>query len=114
MKPVKTLIFVVLVFMLLAGTMWMTPTDGVKLGDLTFHMPTFQEMLLEEKVEYADVSNILESQFDLDSLVEAETHSTDTINEKVHRASYDLLVQSIHKIEMSDTGKINLARFFGH
>ena len=114
MKPVKTLIFVVLVFMLLAGTMWMTPTDGVKLGDLTFHMPTFQEMLLEEKVEYADVSNILESQFDLDSLVEAETHSTDTINEKVHRASYDLLVQSIHKIEMSDTGKINLARFFAH
>ncbi len=104
------------VFLLLAGTMWVTPADGVKLGVFTFHMPTFEEMLGDEKVEYTDVSEILEQQFDIDSLVdvdlEMDTVFSDSLVELIPSASYDSLVASIYKIQLTDTGRINLYRFF--
>ncbi len=104
------------VFVLLAGAMWLTPPDGIKLGDLTFHMPTFNEMLGVNEVEYADVSEILEHQFDIDSLAGIDfmndTASADSATEVIRKASYDSLVASIHKIEMTDTGRVNLHRFF--
>jgi lysophospholipase L1-like esterase len=116
MKPLKILFFTLGVFLLLAGTMWITPADGVKLGAFTFHMPTFREMLVKEEVGYADVSEILEQQFDIDSLVDiglaTDTVFSDSAAEIVPGASYDSLVASICKIEMGDTGKINLHRFF--
>lgn len=116
MKPIKILFFTLGVFLLLAGTMWVTPSEGVKIGEFKFHMPTFNEMLMDDKVEYADLTEIIGNQFDIDSLVEFEleidTLLTDTVVEITHKASYDSLVQSIHKIEMSDDGKQNLNRFF--
>lgn len=116
MKPIKTLLFILGVFMLLAGSMWITPNDGVRIGEFTFHMPTFREILLGGDVEYADVSEIINQQFEIDSLVEIEvdTIAGDTVVELIHRASYDTLVQSVLKIEMSDLGRQNLARFFTH
>ncbi|QGY46727.1 hypothetical protein GM418_24640 [Maribellus comscasis] len=116
MKPVKILLFTFGVFLLLAGTMWITPGGGVKLGAFTFHMPTFKEMLADNEVEYADVSEILEQQFDIDSLVDIDldmdTVCSDSVAEFIPSASYDSLVASIYKIELADTGKINLHRFF--
>lgn len=116
MKPVKTLFFILGIFVLLGGTMWLTPDDGIEMGGFTFHMPTFGEILLSDEVEYTDVSEIVNQQFEIDSLVEIEidTIAGDTIIELVHRASYDTLVQSVHKIELSDTGRQNLTRFFHH
>lgn len=116
MKPLKTLIFVLGVFVLLALVMWLTPDDGVKLGSFTFQMPTFGEMLMQDEEEYVDVSEIINQQFEIDSFVEIEvdTIAGDTIVELVHRASYDTLVQSIHTIEMSDAARQNLSRFFRH
>jgi lysophospholipase L1-like esterase len=116
MKPFKTLLFTLGVFVLLAGTMWLTPEKGVEVAGFTFHMPTFDEMLLGEKVEYADVSNIINQQFEIDSLVdiEVDTIAGDTVVEVLHRASYDTLVQTIHRIELSDLARENLFRFFGH
>ncbi len=113
MKPLKTLLFTLLVFVLLAGTMWITPDEGVKVGEFTFHMPSFNAMFLGEHEEYADVSEILGHQFDIDSLSDLDLNAMladDTMN--VARASYDSLVQSIHKIEMLDDGRQNLERFF--
>ena len=77
-------------------------------------MPTFSEMLLNERVEYADVSEIIENQFDIDSLIDFSFDSvfSDTAQQIIERASYDTLVQSIFKIEISDQGRQNLARFF--
>jgi lysophospholipase L1-like esterase len=116
MKPVRILVFTLAVFLLLAGAMWITPAEGVKLGGFTFHMPTFSEMLFDKHVEYADVSEILEHQFDIDSLVDfdldMDSAFSDSTTEIIHSASYDSLVQSIYKIEMNDTGKLNLNRFF--
>ncbi len=116
MNPIKIILFILSVFALLAGAMWFTPGDGIEIGGFTFEMPGFDEMLLTNEVEYADVSEIVSQQFEIDSLLEIEldTINGDTIIEIVHRASYDTLVQSIHKIELIDTGRQNLERFFHH
>ncbi len=118
MRPVKTLLFTLAVFLLLAGTMWLTPVEGVKIGEFTFHMPSFGEMFFESKTEYADVSEIIEKQFDIDSLVELEqklegdSTFSDSLTEEMVKASYDSLVQSIYKIEITDSGRVCLKRFF--
>ena len=114
MKPKKILLFILAVFLLLAGVILLTPKDGVKVGEFTFRMPTFREMFISEKEGSVDVSAIIENQFDIDSLIEMELDSTNLapIEEKIRRASYDSLVQKIHKIELTDEGRKNLARFF--
>ena len=116
MRPIHTLLFTLGVFLLLAGAMWITPKNGVEVGDLTFHMPTFKEMLVNEKVEYADLSNIINQQFEIDSLVDIETDLVkgNGFVEVVHRTEYDSLVQRIHKLEMNSEGRENLRKFFYH
>lgn len=116
MKPLNTLSFVLGVIALLAGAMWLMPDDGLEVGEMTFHMPTFSEMIVGDEVKYADVSAIVAQQFEIDSLVDIEldTIAGDTVLEVIHRAEYDTLVQSIHRIEMTDTGKENLHKFFHH
>ena len=116
MKPVKTLLFTLGVFLLLAGAMWLTPSKGVKIGSFTFHMPTFSEMLNEDTVQYADVSNIIDQQFDIDSLLEQQPDSllADSVHEFIPPARYDSLVKSIYKIELTDSARLNLYRFFHH
>nr|WP_319569709.1 GDSL-type esterase/lipase family protein [uncultured Draconibacterium sp.] len=116
MKPLQTLTFTLSVIALLAGAMWLMPDDGLELGEMTFHMPTFAEMLGADDVEYTDVSEILAQQFEIDSLVdiEVDTIAGDTVVEVIHRADYDTLVQSVRRIEMTDLGKENLYRFFDH
>ncbi len=114
MRPVKTLLFMLGVFFLLAGAMWVTPANGVKVGTFTFHMPTFQEMFAAEKVEYADVSEIIDQQFDIDSVMEQQPDSVlvDSLHEFIPPASYDSLVKSIHKIALNDTARGRLFHFF--
>ncbi len=117
MKPFKTLLFTLAVFLLLAATMWVTPADGVKVGSFTFYMPTFKEMFGNDKVKYTDVSNIIDQQFDIDSLTSMEHKAisgNDALAEEIARASYDSLVQSIYRIELTDEGRQNLSRFFLH
>jgi lysophospholipase L1-like esterase len=112
MKPIKTLLFTIAVFVLLAGTMLVTPAEGVKVGEFNFHMPTFSEMFSTEKEEYTDVTEIIEHQIDIDSLMEVETNSGDSVAAKNAAAIHDSLVQSIYKIEITDEGRENLSRFF--
>ena len=111
MKPLKTLFFTLAVFVLLAGTMLITPKDGVKIGEFNFHMPTFKEMFLTEKVEYANISEIIEHQIDLDSITEL-IEDEENIEEVIDTASYHELVASIHKIEINEDGRKDLHRFF--
>lgn len=116
MKPIKTLLFILSVFVLLAGSMWILPEDGVKVGPFTVYMPEFSEMVMAEEPEYAEITNIINQQFEIDSLIdiEVDTIAGDTVVEIIHRASYDTLVQSVHKIEMNEMGRANLKRFFTH
>ncbi|MFV0590734.1 MAG: GDSL-type esterase/lipase family protein [Draconibacterium sp.] len=117
MKPIKTLFFMLGVFVLLAGTMWITPENGVTVGSFTFHMPTFGEMLLSKQEEYADISDLVSHQFEIDSVMEVEVDTTqegETTTEVVHGADYEELVKSIRKLEMNHEGRKNLERFFSH
>lgn len=104
------------VFLLLAATMWVTPKNGIEVGNFTFHMPAFSEMLLNDDVEYADLSSIINQQFEIDSLVDFELDSleADSVVEVVRRAEYDSLVQRIHKLKMGPEGRVNLEKFFYH
>jgi len=49
MKPIKTLFFTIAVFVLLGGTMLVTPDEGVKIVEFNFHMHTFLEMFSTQK-----------------------------------------------------------------
>ncbi|MFW5822695.1 MAG: hypothetical protein ACOCU7_04840 [Tangfeifania sp.] len=114
MKPSKILLFMLGVFVFLAVAMWAIPSDGVKLGEFTFHMPTFSEMFLDDDVEYADVSEIIGKQFNIDSVavVELDTLHGDTVKEVVEKANYDSLARRIHKLELNEAGRNNLHQFF--
>jgi lysophospholipase L1-like esterase len=113
MKPLRTLLFTLGVFLLLAGTMLITPENGVKVGSFTFHMPTFTEMLMKENSRYADVSEIIKNQFDIDDLIDFTADSVDSNSaEIIKKASYDSLAASIYKIGLTDAGRQNLNRFF--
>jgi lysophospholipase L1-like esterase len=111
MKPLRTLLFITAVFILLAGTILVTPEAGVKVGEFNFHMPTFAEMFSTEKVEYTDITEIVENQIDIDSL-EAMENTGDTAVQQAAAASYDQLVKHTHRLEMNDDARANLARFF--
>ena len=108
------MLFVLGVFVLLAVTVWFTPAKGLKIGSFTFHMPSFRQLILNERPHYFDVSKILDKQFNIDSLVETETDSLhpESITRVIHKANYDSLVRSVVRIQMDDNGKNNLYRFF--
>lgn len=114
MRPKEILFFILGVFLLLGGSMFLTPAEGVTVGEFTFYMPTYGEMFKTSTVSTVDVSEIIENQFDIDSLVVVEFDSTifEPVEEEIIRASYDSLVQSIHKIEITNEGRQNLAKFF--
>lgn len=114
MKPGKILLFILAVFVLLAVVILVTPSEGIKVGSFTFHMPTFREMFSLDKKETVDISEIIENNFDIDSLAEpaADTQLLQSVTENVRRASYDSLVQRIHKIELNNEAHKNLMWFF--
>lgn len=99
------------VFILLAGTMVATPGEGVQVGEFKFHMPSFSEMFSTEKVEYTNIAEIVEQQFDIDSIAESEENLQGVFHEKA-LADYDSLAKLVHKIELTDEAKNNLHRFF--
>ncbi len=99
------------VFVLLAGTMVATPGEGVQVGEFKFHMPSFSEMFSTEKVEYTNIAEIVEQQFDIDSIAESEENLQGVSHEKA-MADYDSLAKLVHKIELTDEAKNSLHRFF--
>ena len=115
MKPIKTLLFTLAVFGLLASAMWITPQEGIVFGNFKFQLPAFDELFSTKKVlGVTDVSQMLGQQFDIDSLLDTDNLLTpiDTLKDEIRRASYDSLVQSIYKIEFAESGRENMNPFF--
>lgn len=112
MKPFNILLFTIAVFILLAGAMWFTPDEGVGFGQFTLNMPSFEEMIPGNQTEYADISEIIENQFDIDSLPVniPGPKPAGLAADSMVSASYDSLVQSVSKIEVGDSGCVNLQR----
>lgn len=121
MKPQQTLLFILSIFLLLGTTALLTPKGGIHIGSFTFHMPLLSELLPSQTEEYVQIDEIIAaSQLELDSILPQDTipATLDSINVEtqplVHRASYDSLVAKIRKLEMNETGRQNLQRFFRH
>jgi lysophospholipase L1-like esterase len=114
MRPKNILLFVLEVFLLLSVAIFFTPADGVKIGRFTFHMPTFNEMFTHKKVATVDISEIVESNFDIDSIAEPvlDTLKIKPAEKEIRKASYDSLVKHIHRIELNKNARKNLMWFF--
>ncbi|HYX09285.1 MAG TPA: hypothetical protein VE912_21300, partial [Bacteroidales bacterium] len=81
MKPSRTLLFLLLVFAILLILSLVFPADGIKLwGDKKLTYPDIQSIFTREKVQYADISAIIEnSQIDEDTIVIQDTTVNDSL-----------------------------------
>lgn len=114
MNPRKILLFFLSVGLLLSIVVYFLPTSGIRIGSFSINMPSFSELLGKDTIQYADISKIVESSKNIDSL-------PDILNDvkKIKKADFsevDLskieLSDNIHPIEFSDNNKDNLINFF--
>lgn len=119
MKPHKTLIFILVVFVVLLDIALFFPEEGIKINDnITIKFATSKQLFEQDTVHYADISNILSDNEILndsliayvaekDSMPQDDKESFDTI-----RASANDLVARIQKLEFSDGINKELRAFF--
>ncbi len=111
MKPVKVLYFVIAVMIFLSIIMFAFPKNGIKINnDFTLHFPTFEEMFMPSKIEYADISKILENQINIDSISEI-IGIGDSITNDTIKADAQALIKSINRLEFPDGDKSNFYSF---
>lgn len=71
-KPIHTLLFISVTFLLLAAISFVFPKNGIKVTEkLCIQYPTFASLFLEEKTEKTDISNII-------ALADAEDKALET------------------------------------
>ena len=111
MKPVNILYFVIAVMIFLSIIMFAFPKNGIKINnDFTLQFPTFEEMFMPSKIEYADISKIIENQIDIDSISEIIGINNSITNDTI-RADADALTKSINRLEFPDGNKSNFYAF---
>jgi lysophospholipase L1-like esterase len=109
-KPKHTLGFLLIVLLLLAIVALVFPKDNVKIAGIEIKFRTIQDILHPEKVQYADISEIVEKHLTLDTIVAAPI---DTIAlEDTVRADAELLAASEYPIQLTEEGKTKLYGFF--
>ena len=81
MKPSRTLLFLLVVFAILLILSLVFPANGIKLwGDKKLTFPDIQSVFKREKVQYADISAIIEnSQLNEDTTVVQDTITGDSL-----------------------------------
>ncbi len=112
MKPFKILLFVFAIIIVLGFVMLIFPKDGIKVNnDLTIKFTSFQELFFQKKVEYADISDLLNlGLFNLDSL--DLSGDSDSAKVDTFRVSADSLKQVVYKLQFADSNKTALHPFF--
>ena len=122
MKPIKSLVFFLLVGLFLLPAVLLFPDEGVKLGPFTLQMMSVEDIFQEDTVEYADISDIIQNGFeDVDSLPDItemmpdSAATVDSLSAKptdTIRADAAALAASIHRIEFPNGDKSILKTFF--
>jgi lysophospholipase L1-like esterase len=112
MNPIKITAFILSVALLLLISLFAMPKEGVEIGDIKLTMPSFNEILGNDTITYADISDIVSEAQNIDSLPDvfqsADLNSTnDTI-----RANADSLIASLIDIEFYGDSKSKLINFF--
>jgi lysophospholipase L1-like esterase len=108
MKPLKSLLFLIVVFGILTLIAWATPKGGIKLfNDLKIKFPTLSSIFNDSTIKYADISSIIKkTELKSDSLQLNDSLLTiDSLN-------VDSLVTVIQQLEFPDSGRTALLPFF--
>ncbi len=85
MTPQRTLLFLLAVLLILGVVGMLIPKDGIRFGDaFTLHMPTPREVLLAERVEKVDISDILSLTTDEDAELELDGATIDSLAHLAH------------------------------
>lgn len=80
MTPQRTLLFLLAVLLILGVVGMLIPKDGIRFGDaFTVHLPTPREVLLPERIEKVDISDILSLTTDEDAELELDEATFDSI-----------------------------------
>jgi len=109
MKPLKTLLFLLGVFAILALVSVAFPKDGLSFDfDIALKFPTIKEVFNPEKVEYADISNLINT----DSLIQEEVVKIDSITRDTIRADANELSKNVQKLQYANGNKEVLYTFF--
>lgn len=119
MKPIKVLLFFLLVGLFLAPLMFIIPADGLELGSYKLKMLSWEKLMGRDSVHYADISNIIKDVENIDSLPDIMAVEVDSTNTKIEvekidtqRADAVSLSQSIYRMNYNDEGLKNLKKFF--
>lgn len=59
MSPFRSLLFILCVMALLLLLSWAVPKEGINIGSLNISFPTLTDIFNPQKVEYADITNII-------------------------------------------------------
>ena len=109
-RPRHILAFLLTVLFLIAALAWVFPDDGVKIGSVELKFPGLKEFFNPEKVEYADISDIVKKQLEVDtsdvSIVDT-TSTQDTV-----RADAEVLEASEYPIEYAGNARQDMYDFF--
>jgi lysophospholipase L1-like esterase len=113
MKPLKTLFFILSVFLLLLVGMLYFPKDGIVVTkNVKLQFPTIYEFFFEPQVEYADISGILYQSEELG----ADADSVELVDEVVGfdtvRADASILKKKVFRFDFPDNDPNALYPFF--
>ncbi|MCK4662218.1 MAG: hypothetical protein KAT68_05095 [Bacteroidales bacterium] len=115
MKPIYILNFLLTVFALLLVLIIFFPDDGIKVNDeLTLKFPSFEDVFTLKKVEYADISDIIEQHQSIIDSVYINNNDSVNPDNKIDTVRFkaDSLIQVIHKLEFPNNDKSILNNFF--
>ncbi|MFW5804963.1 MAG: hypothetical protein ACOCVX_00395 [Bacteroidales bacterium] len=106
-KPKHILGFLFAVLFMLAVLAYFFPKEGVKIGNVELTFPSLREFLHPQKIEYADIDNIVRRQLRVDTTRADTSAIADTV-----RADAEVLAASEYPLEYTDKGKQSLYNFF--
>jgi lysophospholipase L1-like esterase len=108
MKPIKSLVILLIVFGILGLIAWATPKTGIPLwGNYNLKFPTLSSIFSDSTVKYADISNIIKNiENNLDSI-----QKNDSIL-SIDSLDVDSLVKVVQQLEFPDEQHSALFPFF--
>lgn len=108
MKPGKILLFLLSIFVLLAGLIIIFPKDGIKINSATtLYFTNFEELFSLKKVHYADISKFSDPLDSTNQLI-----NIDTVDLSKNPSLSDSLLKNICKIEYPNKDNSLLFPFF--
>ncbi len=116
-KPLKTVLFFLLAAAFLLPTVILFPEEGIEIGSFKLKMLSFNDLLGEDTVHYADISDIIDEGFEVDSLPDITeiqqiaADSSEDIPDTI-RADAKALAANVYRLQFPRGGKSCLTNFY--